>query len=58
VAESQLGVTGAAAKIERFQALVDKWTAITDAANGDVDAIAAAVQEQVWDQVDWATYGL
>jgi len=58
VAESQLGVTNAAEKIARFQELVEKWTAITNAANGDVDAIAAAVQEEVWDKVDWATYGL
>ena len=58
VAESQLGVTDAAAKIARFQELVEKWTALTDAADGDVDAIAAAVQEQVWDKVDWSTYGL
>lgn len=58
VAEGQLGVTGAAEKIARFQALVEKWTALTDAANGDVNAIAAAVQTEVWDKVDWATYGL
>lgn len=58
VAESQAGITGAADKIARFQALVEKWTAITDAANGDVDAIAAAVQKEVWDKVDWSTYGL
>lgn len=58
IAESQLGVTGAADKIARFQALVDKWTRITDDANGDVDAIAAAVQKEVWDKVDWSTYGL
>lgn len=58
VAEGQLGVTGAADKIARFQALVEKWTAITDAANGDVDAIAAAVQTEVWDKVDYTTYGL
>jgi len=58
VAESQLGVTGAAEKIERFRALVDKWTAIVDEVDGDVDAITARVQEEVWDQVDWDTYGL
>lgn len=58
LAESQLGVTDAADKIARFQALVDKWTAITAATEGDVDAIAAAVQTEVWDKVDWSTYGL
>ena len=58
IAESQAGITGAADKIARFQALVEKWTALTDAANGDVDAIAAAVQTEVWDKVDWSTYGL
>ena len=58
VAESQLGVTNAAAKIEEFRALVDKWTEIVEGADGDVDAITAAVQEEVWDKVDWTTYGL
>lgn len=58
VAETQLGVKDAAGKIARFRELVDKWTAIVDAANGDVAAITAKVQEEVWDKIDYSTYGL
>lgn len=58
VGEEQLGVKDAAAKIERFQELVTKWTKLVEEANGDVDAIAAKVQEEVWDKVDYTTYGL
>lgn len=58
VATEQLGVTDAAAKIARFRELVDKWTAIVDETGGDTDAIAAKVQEEVWDKVDYSTYGL
>lgn len=58
VATSQLGVNDAAGKIARFQELVDKWTAIVDELGGDKDAIAARVQEEVWDKVDYSTYGL
>jgi TRAP-type transport system periplasmic protein len=58
IAETQLGVTGAAEKIERFRGLVEKWTAIIAETGNDTDAIAARVQAEVWDQVDWSTYGL
>ncbi|WP_196259779.1 C4-dicarboxylate TRAP transporter substrate-binding protein [Pelagibacterium limicola] len=58
VAETQLGVSDAAAKIARFQELVDKWTTIVDELDGDVEAITARVQEEIWDKVDWNTYGL
>ena len=58
IATDNLKVTDAAAKIARFQALVDKWTTIVDEANGNADAIAAKVQEEVWDKVDYTTYGL
>ena len=58
VAEEKLGVKDASGKIARFQELVAKWTKIVDEANGDVAAITAKVQEEVWDKVDYATYGL
>jgi TRAP-type C4-dicarboxylate transport system substrate-binding protein len=58
IATNQLKVTDAAAKIARFQELVAKWTAIVEELNGDPDAIAARVQSEVWDKVDYATYGL
>jgi len=58
VATTQLGVQDADAKIARFKDLVDKWTAIVAETGDDVTAIAARVQEEVWDKVDYATYGL
>lgn len=58
VAESQLGVKDAAAKIARFRELVAKWTKLVDEANGDVAAITAKVQAEIWDKVDYSTYGL
>ena len=58
VATSQLGVTDAEAKIARFRELVDKWTAIVAELDGDVAKITAKVQEEVWDKVDYSTYGL
>jgi TRAP-type C4-dicarboxylate transport system substrate-binding protein len=58
IAESQLGVKDAAAKIERFRQLVDKWTKIVDGVGGDVAKVTAKVQEEVWDKVDYSTYGL
>src|SRR5690606_27107449 len=39
IAESQLGVTGAAEKIERFRDLVEKWTGIIEETGNDTDAI-------------------
>lgn len=58
IATDQLHVKNAAEKIARFRKLVDKWTKIVADLNGDPDAIAAAVQKQVWDKVDYTTYGL
>jgi TRAP-type C4-dicarboxylate transport system substrate-binding protein len=58
VATSQLGVKDAAAKIARFQELVNKWTGIVNDLGGDVEKITAKVQEEVWDKVDYSTYGL
>ncbi len=58
VATEQLGVTDAKAKIERFRELVAKWTAIVGETGGDVGKITARVQEEIWDKVDYATYGL
>lgn len=58
VAREQLGIADADAKIARFRELVEKWTGIVDEAGGDVDVIAAKVQEEVWDKVDYETYGL
>lgn len=57
VATDQFGVENAADKIARFQALVAKWTDLLDGVDGP-EAVAAAIQAEVWDKVDYATYGL
>jgi TRAP-type C4-dicarboxylate transport system substrate-binding protein len=58
MATTQLKVKDAEAKIARFQGLVDKWTKIVAELNGDTDKIAARVQAEVWDKVDYTKYGL
>ena len=51
-------VTDAQAKIDRFTSLVDKWTAISKEVNGDPAAMAARLQSEIWDKIDYAKYGL
>ncbi len=57
-AESRYGLSDVAAKIERFQSLVDKWTAYADSVDNDPAAIADEVNRQVWSQVDFSSYGI
>lgn len=57
-AEERYGVTDAQAKLERFIELVDKWNAIVEELGDDPEAIAEAVNREVWDKVDFSTYGL
>lgn len=45
-------------RVARFLELVEKWTAIVEETGPDANAIAAKVQEEVWDKVDFSTYGL
>lgn len=56
-AESRYGVEDAAAKIERFQGLVDKWTGIVEEAGEDPEAVAEAMKREIWNQVDFSSYG-
>jgi TRAP-type C4-dicarboxylate transport system substrate-binding protein len=58
IATNQLGVKDAADKIAKFKELVEKWTKIVEDANSDPVAIAAKLQSEVWDKVDYTTYGL
>jgi TRAP-type mannitol/chloroaromatic compound transport system substrate-binding protein len=58
LSQKNFGIADAPDRIARFMALVDKWTAIAEAANNDPVAIAAKVQEEVWSKVDYATYGM
>ena len=57
-ATEKYGIKNAEEKIARFQAMVDKWTKIAEELDNDPAKVAAAVQEQVWDKVDYETYGL
>lgn len=40
-----------------FAALVEKWTAIVEEVGNDPEALAARAQEEIWANVDLATYG-
>ncbi|MDI5983889.1 C4-dicarboxylate TRAP transporter substrate-binding protein [Halomonas sp. M4R5S39] len=56
-AEERYGVSDARAKLDRFVALVDKWNAIVEEAGEDPERVADAVNREVWDGVDFSTYG-
>lgn len=56
-AESRYGVSDAVAKLERFQELVEKWNGIVDKAGEDPEAIADAINSEVWDKIDFNSYG-
>ncbi|MFG1495448.1 C4-dicarboxylate TRAP transporter substrate-binding protein [Saccharospirillum sp. HFRX-1] len=58
LAQERDGIADAAAKVERFEALVDKWTAFANSVDNDPQKIADEVNSEVWDQVDFSTYGL
>ncbi len=40
-----------------FVVLVDKWTKIVEEVGEDPDALAERVKAEVWNKVDWSTYG-
>lgn len=56
-AESRYGVSDATAKLERFQELVDKWNGIVEEVGEDPEAVAEAINREVWDEVDFTNYG-
>ena len=56
-AERRYGVEDAESKIERFQALVDKWTEIVEETGDDPEAVAEAMKREIWSDVDFASYG-
>lgn len=58
LAQQRDGIADADAKVERFEALVDKWTAFAESVDNDPQQIADEVNSEVWDQVDFSTYGL
>jgi TRAP-type transport system periplasmic protein len=57
LSRERFGLDDAQEQVDRFLELVEKWEAIVEEIGPDAPAIAARVQEEVWDQVDFATYG-
>ena len=57
-AEAQYGVQDAAAKLTRLQELVGRWEALLADVGDDTKAIEALIQAEIWDKVDFSTYGL
>ncbi len=55
--QDQFGIEDAPEHIQTFLGLVDKWTAISEEVGDDPVAMAARVQAEVWDKIDYATYG-
>lgn len=56
--EADYGVKDARQKLQRLETLIAKWTKIAEAANNDPAAMVEAIQHEVWDKIDMATYGL
>lgn len=56
LAKKQYGIDDAAEKIARFKELVTKWEGLLEGKSG-VAEVAAVVQAEVWDKVDYETYG-
>lgn len=58
ISGEKFGVSDAAGILETFRALIGKWTGIAKANGNDAVKIAAEVQSQVWDKIDYDTYGM
>lgn len=58
LAKSQYSINDGDAKIAKFMALVKKWDAIIAKTGNDPVKIAEATQKEIWDKVDYSTYGL
>ena len=58
VSKERFGFADAPERVQRFSELVDKWTGIVKEANGDPQAIAKRLDEEVWSKVDFQTYGM
>ncbi len=53
----RFGIEDAHEQVARFMELVERWEAIVEEIGPDAPAIAARVQQEVWDHVDFETYG-
>lgn len=54
---TERGIDDAAAKIERFARLVEKWNGLTADINLDVDKLATVYKSEIYDKIDPSTYG-
>lgn len=55
---TRYGIENAEEEVARFAALVEKWTGlVADMDDGEVDAMAALFQEEIFSKIDWETYG-
>lgn len=58
LAKERYGIEDGEAKIARFRELIAKWEAIIAETGADPEAVAARMKAEIWDKVDWSTYGL
>lgn len=58
LARERFGFEDAEARVARFLELYAKWEAVAEEVDNDPVAMAARVYDEVWSQVDFATYGL
>lgn len=57
-AADQDGISDAAAKVAEFQMLVNKWDEIAESVDNDPEAMAEHMNREIWDNVDFSSYGL
>jgi len=57
-ADTAARVEAGGAEAASFVALVDKWTAIVDEIGNDPDALSVRATAEIWDKVDWSSYGM
>ncbi|RWI57104.1 MAG: C4-dicarboxylate ABC transporter substrate-binding protein [Mesorhizobium sp.] len=53
----RFGLEDAPDQVRRFQELVAKWTSIIDEIGTEPEAVANRIQREVWDNVDYGSYG-
>jgi len=54
----RFGLDDAADRVAEFMELVEKWTAINEDVGDEPEAMAEVMWEEIWSQVDFATYGV
>ena len=56
LAVERFGLADAPERVARFDALVDKWTGLLDGIE-DPAEIAGVLQAEIWNKVDFSSYG-